>query len=74
MRELTDTELDAVCGATGLPNVNTNVNVNVPVNVQVPTVVQTNLAAQFGLALNVLSPNGRASNALAALQGNVSHI
>ncbi len=70
MRELTDMELDAVCGATGLPNV----TVNAPINVNVATVVQTNLGTQFGLALNVLSPNGRASNALAALQSNSSRI
>ena len=63
MRELTNTELDAVGGALTISNVG-----NVNLNLAIPTVVQTNLATQVGVA--VLG----GTNRLAAAAANISHI
>jgi hypothetical protein len=69
MRELIDTELDAVCGGLTITNVGNVNNVgNVKLNLAIPTVVQTNLATQVGVA--VLG----GVNKINAAMANVSHI
>jgi hypothetical protein len=64
MRELTDMELDAVCGA-GLVTI-TNVG-KVKLNLAVPTVAQTIVASQVGVALG-------GANSLTAAALNLTHM
>jgi hypothetical protein len=65
MRELTDTEVDAVCGAGGLfslPNINVT-------TITIPNIVtQTNTPTQVAIGVG-----GSATNLL-GLAGNFSHI
>jgi hypothetical protein len=68
MRELTDTELDAVCG--GILSIPTHVNVSNVGNVHLDlaNVVQFNVANQ--VAVSVLSAS---KQILAAAQANITH-